>query len=157
MTLRTLDKKLKSISNKMKLWDDNWHFDKREEGEKVRKIYIDDNQARIFQEVMSVFKELKWKVSLQSLNMNKDVVLKNDSVIDQRGCGTPVRISPCGAEYEGKTYDGILLGDIALSISASISNKKMTVKYSFYNPAIYVPELKKVIFGCESWWSRVKE
>lgn len=150
MTLGTLDKKLKSISRNLKLFD----FHIQSTG---GKYFISEKQARLFHDVVSLFRKMKWKVSLQSLNLNKDVVLKNDSVIDQTGCGTPVRISPCGDEYKGKTYDGILLGDIALSFGATISNKKLTVEHSFYNPAIYVPELKKVIFGCESWWSRVKE
>jgi hypothetical protein len=24
------------------------------------------------------------------------------------------------------------------------------------NPAIYVPELRKIIFGCGSWWSEIE-
>ena len=23
------------------------------------------------------------------------------------------------------------------------------------NPAIFVPELKKIVFGCESWWRKI--
>ena len=24
------------------------------------------------------------------------------------------------------------------------------------NPAIYVPELRKIVFGCESWWGEIQ-
>lgn len=25
----------------------------------------------------------------------------------------------------------------------------------YTNPAIFVPELRKIIFGCESWWTKI--
>lgn len=65
-----------------------------------------------------------------------------------------VKVRPAG---EKKTYLGFFLGNLALSASASYHEKtgKLTV-YPFNNPAIFVPSLGRIIFGCESWWSRIK-
>lgn len=67
--------------------------------------------------------------------------------------GTLVKIRPCGKEYEGKTYLGFLIGDISIHTSYSYNSaKKQLGFYGAGNPAIFVPALRKVIFGCESWW-----
>ena len=64
-----------------------------------------------------------------------------------------VSIKPCG---EDKTYIGIYLGDFAKSTSMQIEKDKIQVEFSQYNPAIYVPELKKVIYGYQSWWHEIE-
>lgn len=67
-----------------------------------------------------------------------------------------VKIRPCAEEYENKTYAGFLLGDIALGSTISITDEKISCEFASYNPAIFVPELGKVIYGCESWWGQIK-
>ena len=70
--------------------------------------------------------------------------------------GEFVKIRPCGEEYKGKTYLGILLGDMPVHPTASYNKTSKELSISmFCNPAIFVPELKKVIFGCESWWGKI--
>jgi hypothetical protein len=72
-------------------------------------------------------------------------------------CGKLVRVSPCGEEYKGKTYLGILLGD--LPIGAHVSFNRESEKLGVYphtNPGIFVPELRKIIYGCESWWGEIE-
>ena len=32
----------------------------------------------------------------------------------------------------------------------------LRLHFVHYNPAIFVPSLKKIIFGCESWWGEIK-
>lgn len=71
-------------------------------------------------------------------------------------CGDFVSIRPCGDEYKDNTYLGIYIGDIALGSYATIKEDKVITELSMLNPAIYVPELKKVIFGAESWWGKIK-
>ena len=74
------------------------------------------------------------------------------------GCFVAVR--PCGKEYEGKTYLGILLGEFPMGVSYSQSKEDpnvIEVKLSHGNPAMYVPSLKKTILGCESWWHKIKK
>lgn len=71
-------------------------------------------------------------------------------------CGQPVLVRPCDDENKVKTYFGILLGD--LPIDAAISHNRTTGVLNvatLNNPAIFVPELKKIVYGCESWWARI--
>lgn len=77
--------------------------------------------------------------------------------LDKESIGKFVRISPCAEEYKGKTYLGLFLGDLpgGPSVSYSDEAKVLTIK-PFMNPAIYVFDLKKIVFGMESWWGVVE-
>jgi len=66
--------------------------------------------------------------------------------------GKFVEVSPCGKQYGGKTYLGIMIGDAALSSSVAMREDSIVCSWSFYNPAILVPSINEVIYGCESWW-----
>lgn len=71
-----------------------------------------------------------------------------------RKAGSFVKIRPCGDEYGNKTYLGVLLGDMLMNQKVKFNKETgvLQVGRSFGNPAIYVFALKKVIFGCESFW-----
>ena len=72
-------------------------------------------------------------------------------------CGEICEIKPCGEEYNGKSYVGIYLGDLPIAIHTSYSRESGILNNrTMNNPAIYVPELKKIIYGCESWWRTIK-
>lgn len=72
-------------------------------------------------------------------------------------CGCLCEIKPCGEEYEGKTYIGIYIGDLPIAITSSFDrNTKILKNSTMNNPAIFVPELKKIVYGCESWWREIK-
>ena len=66
-----------------------------------------------------------------------------------------VKVRPCGDKYKDKTYVGFYIGDIALGSSVLIEDEKIVCNFSQYNPAIYVPDLNRVIYGCESWWQKI--
>lgn len=71
--------------------------------------------------------------------------------------GSLVKIRPCGEEYENKTYIGFYLGDLPLCTLGRYDEKKGVYKVELMNnPAIFVPKLGKIIFGCESWWGVIK-
>lgn len=73
----------------------------------------------------------------------------------EKGCLVAVR--PCKEKYENKTYLGILLGDIPAYISSQFNSKTNVLKIiPVQNPGIWVPELKEIIFGMESWWHEIK-
>lgn len=55
--------------------------------------------------------------------------------------GTFVSVRPCGDEFKGKTYLGIFVGDVAIDATLRL-----------HNPCMWVPDLSRYIFGCESWW-----
>lgn len=71
--------------------------------------------------------------------------------------GKFAKISPCGDEYKGKTYLGLYLGELPVGhcISHNSENKELSVSFS-NNPAIFVFDLNKIIFGCESWWGIIE-
>jgi hypothetical protein len=151
MNEQELDDKLSEIGNNLKLFDTCIPFDYKNEN----KRYLTDRQADLCSKLIGLFKSLRFQIKLNSY---KSIKYKEDDVINNAmyKCGTPVKIRPCNEKYGSKTYFGILLGDIAKSISISIDkNQDLNVSHSFYNPAIFVPELSTVIYGYESWWSEI--
>lgn len=70
--------------------------------------------------------------------------------------GTWVSINPCGEEYKNQTYLGILIGDLPLQTFVSFKeNTGELIVDTMKNPCIYVPALKKIIYGAESWWTEI--
>lgn len=60
-------------------------------------------------------------------------------------------------EHEGKTFLGVMLGGIAQGCVVSLSEEGiLSVGPGPGNPAIYVPELRRVIYGFESWWAYIQ-
>lgn len=75
-----------------------------------------------------------------------------------RQVGAPVRIRPCGEEYGKKTYLGIYIGDLPIQSTVQHDEKQnKLIIGTMDNPAIYVFELKKVIYGYESYWQPIKD
>lgn len=72
--------------------------------------------------------------------------------------GRLVAVRPCDKELNGKTFVGVMIGDVALSMSASFNPDTgvLNVGAVMHNPAIFVPELKRIVLGCESWWSVIE-
>lgn len=58
---------------------------------------------------------------------------------------------------DSKTHLGVMLGDIALSASATYNREDQVLRIgpSMLNPAIFVPALGRLVFGMESWWGRI--
>jgi hypothetical protein len=70
--------------------------------------------------------------------------------------GSLVKVRPCGEEYQGKTYIGIFLGNLAIDNICYLNKQTKELEiFPHTNPAIFVPELKKIVFGCESWWGKI--
>ena len=75
-------------------------------------------------------------------------------VLSQRGVGNWVAVRPVDDE---NTYLGIMLGDMATSTRATLDRQgRMAIYLSQFNPAMYVPDLKKVVFGYGSWWATIQ-
>jgi hypothetical protein len=71
--------------------------------------------------------------------------------------GDFVAVRPCGDEYGGKTYFGIFIGDLPIQSMVSFNEKTRTLRVSTMgNPAMLVPQLNKIIYGCGSWWRKIK-
>jgi hypothetical protein len=52
-----------------------------------------------------------------------------------------------------KTYLGVYLGDLPLSMDFYVRTSTKTLILNHHtNPALFVPDLKRVVWGVESWW-----
>lgn len=91
---------------------------------------------------------------LMEANELKDLAHPENNALKQR-TGSLVKIKPCGEKYGNKTYLGFYIGDIALGSYITVTEGKIQLNFGHHNPAIYVPELKEVIYGCASWWSEI--
>ena len=70
--------------------------------------------------------------------------------------GSLCRVKPCGDVYRGKTFLGVLIGDLPTQIMSSYNKETgVLTNGTLNNPAIFVPELKKIIWGAESFWDTI--
>ncbi len=72
--------------------------------------------------------------------------------------GDFVAVRPCGEDGQGKTYLGIMLGDLVMSPSIRYHEASQSLLVGFRglgNPAMWVPDLDRVVMGCESWWNKI--
>jgi hypothetical protein len=78
--------------------------------------------------------------------------------VNERRGGKFVRVRPCGPEFAGKTYLGVYLGDMALSVGINFHTETRTahIRWGSHNPAIFVPDLGRIVLGAESWWGLIK-
>lgn len=86
--------------------------------------------------------------------------IKNDSFSPRYNADTGkfCEITPCGEEYGGKSYLGIYLGDLPCTLYTTYDPETGTLKNSpANNPAIFVLDLKRVVFGIESWWRIIED
>lgn len=92
------------------------------------------------------------------LTINGIDVKTDDYSLRQSDIGKLAKIRPCAEEYQNKTYIGIFLGDLPHSPHISHNEKTgMLTIIPMMNPAIFVPELRKIVYGCESWWQIIQE
>lgn len=95
---------------------------------------------------------IEYPIEVSKINANED---KNE-YIDSR-TGRFAKIRPCGEEYEGKTYLGLYLGEIPVGhrVSHNPDTKELNVSFN-NNPAIFVFDLNKIVYGMESWWGIIE-
>lgn len=72
--------------------------------------------------------------------------------------GGLAKVRPCGEEHKGKTYLGFFLGELAQAPYAMYckDTKELNIGTSS-TPAIFVPALDRIVWGAESWWSRIEK
>ncbi|AOY77210.1 hypothetical protein [Clostridium formicaceticum] len=106
---------------------------------KVKSNFICDNYKSIY---------IEYPIEVSKINANADKIGLRDNRI-----GEFVKIRPCGKEYQNKTYLGLYLGDLPIghSISHNPETKELNVSFNT-NPAIFVFDLNKIVYGMESWW-----
>jgi hypothetical protein len=73
-------------------------------------------------------------------------------------CGDFVSVRPCAERHGKKTFLGILIGEVAVSMGVVFDKKDGTLGVQRYghNPMIFIPDLNEVVFGYESWWGPIR-
>ena len=71
--------------------------------------------------------------------------------------GKFVKIAPCAEEYKGKTYLGLYLGELPIGphITHNSDTKELCISTT-KNPAIFVFDLNKIVYGMESFWEIIE-
>lgn len=118
-----------------------------EEGDKI----CDDRWAKGLAEPEKG--RIKYPISVTGIDFGSGEMFHQNRVK-----GSLVSIRPCADEYENKTFLGVYIGDLATSqmVRHSRESGVLSVSAAMHNPAIFVPDLNKVIFGYESWWGEIK-
>lgn len=121
----------------------NGRFDGMIEKHKFKDSFICDSYKSRY---------IEYPIEVSKINNNTEKYC-----LDSKSISKFVSIRPCGEEYKGKTYLGLYLGDLPIGhhISHNPETKELNVSFSS-NPAIFVLNLKKIIYGCESWWGIIE-
>jgi len=84
-------------------------------------------------------------------------ILSDRQRSDGAKVGSLVRVRPCAKDCGDKTYLGIFLGDLPLEVDAFYRDKSHKLSIALHrNPAMFVPELKRIVWGCGSWWGPIE-
>lgn len=106
-----------------------------------------------------LYQTLKHITLMVKMDEVRDVITPNQPIREGflgEKVGEMVLIRPCAPEYGRKTFIGFYLGEIATGANMGIKEEKVMVEFSGHNPAIFVPELGKIIYGFESWWGPIE-
>lgn len=124
---------------------------------KLKHIFSNDEGVKTLAELNQTLGRIQMR--LDATDVKELAHPKNKAIEKGFSCkpGALVKIRPCSDEYKDKTFVGFYIGDIALSSSISLTDeKKIQLNFSRHNPAIFVPELREIIYGCESWWGEIE-
>lgn len=95
---------------------------------------------------------IEYPITVSKINANTEMYTLGKGRI-----GKFVKIRPCGEEYGNKTYLGLFLGDLSIGIHITHNPETLELNASYLcNPAIFVFDLNKIVYGCESWWSVIE-
>ena len=121
---------------------------------KIKHLFSNDDAEKSMAELRRTLGQIIFRLKASNVT---EIEFPDNKPINTRGIGKLVRVRPCNEKYKNKTYLGIKLGDIALGSNMKmVDDKTIQLEYSHFNPAMYVPELDEVIYGCGSWWSEIK-
>lgn len=118
---------------------------------KISHLFSKDTAKASVARLRQALGTLKGMLDLDNVKQIRNVAENSDYVWRSQKVSL-VEVKPCG---DAKTYLGIYLGDFALGMSYKVVGNELQVKPIFNNPAIFVPELNRVVFGCESWWRTI--
>lgn len=92
---------------------------------------------------------MEFPITVKSITHQKPYSLRKQ--------GGLAKVRPCAEECGGKTYLGFFLGELPEGTYASYHRGTGELSIGMTcNPAIFVPELNRIVYGYESWWSRIE-
>ncbi len=93
------------------------------------------------------------EITVKQITYGKERPVKDDWMAKT---GSLVSIRPVADEYDNKTFLGIYLGVMTTGNMVEFKDGVLHISLGHYNPAIFVPDLGKTIFGYESWWGEIE-
>lgn len=129
------------------------HLDDTKDFNKLMHVLSRDNDVKSVAKFREMINKIAFKVKLSAIKETKHP--EGKPIRENEDVGSFVSVRPC-AEKFNKTYLGIYIGDAALSSLVKIDDKAIVCEWGFYNPAILIPEINKIVYGMESWWSMIE-
>lgn len=149
----------KMIDNRKKINKCRFSIPDLDMVQKKAKYLCVQKDTPIAEEVCEQCKEYRSRYIEYPIQVNE--IQNNFSIregLHKNYIGKLVKVRPCDDKYEGKTYLGIFLGDLPVGVIVSFQEGAGVLGLSAEtNPAIFVPELKQIIYGCESWWGIIDD
>lgn len=103
---------------------------------------------------------IPYPITVKSITGDPSIPILRPKLLFGGQCGDFVSVRPCDIPKDASrtTFLGVLIGDLAQTFMLSWAPQEgvLTVTPGMYNPMIYVPELKRVVMGCESWWGQIE-
>lgn len=101
---------------------------------------------------------MEFPITVTKIEVDPDGTTYRPRCLTGGTCGSWVSVRPCFPEAGGRTYLGVLLGELAALGGAQFNRATGTLRLigGLGNPAIYVPDLKRVVMGYESWWGLIR-
>lgn len=94
--------------------------------------------------------KLELKSAVTEIEIDNNLVTPR--IVAPYHSGEFVVVRPVKGNEEQKTYFGIMLGDMNIAVGHRQDESGITLSGLLGNPAIFVPELKQLVYGVESWW-----
>lgn len=95
--------------------------------------------------------EFKNPITLKAIENYMDSKRHADSI------GKIVAVKSCNENDDENTHLGVMLGDMMHDVSLSVTEDGVLKVRPVTNPAMFVPALKRVVFGYESWWRYIED
>ena len=97
--------------------------------------------------------QIKFPVTVDKFNT---FVLKPEETTDRKEVGAWVSVRPVSDNPDKKTYLGIYLGELPVGTMNTYNpDRKELAIILKRNPAMWVPDLKKIVWGMGSWWTTI--
>jgi hypothetical protein len=128
-----------------------------------KKRYIIEDKCPLYEDgipdnTCDSCKEFKSRYIVYPIEVEDINIQGFDNKKDEK-CGKLVSVRPCSKEDnpDDKTFLGILLGNMVIDATVFYTEDTKELRvFPHKNPAIFVPELKKIIWGMGSWWGEIK-